>query len=60
MAGQDVKRAASSLNDPMPGRVIISIDMDCFYVACERLLNPDLVGKPVGIQQKVHDDAARC
>lgn len=35
-----------------PKRVVIAIDIDSFYVACERLLDPDLIGKPVGIQQK--------
>jgi len=35
-----------------PERVIIAIDLDSFYVACERLLNPSLIGKAVGVQQK--------
>lgn len=29
-----------------PG-IILHIDMDCFYAACERLREPDLVGEPV-------------
>ncbi|KAH8916774.1 DNA/RNA polymerase [Atractiella rhizophila] len=35
-----------------PKRVVIHLDLDNFYVACERVLNPVLVGKPVGIKQK--------
>lgn len=33
-------------------RVIIHIDIDCFYAQVEEILNPTLVGKPLGIQQK--------
>mmetsp|Transcript_59264 Transcript_59264/g.136836 ORF Transcript_59264/g.136836 Transcript_59264/m.136836 type:complete len:140 (+) Transcript_59264:3-422(+) len=33
-------------------RVICSIDLDCFYAQCEELRNPELKGKPVGVQQK--------
>ena len=33
-------------------RVIIHIDIDCFYAQVETLLNPSLKGKPVGVQQK--------
>ncbi|GAA94817.1 uncharacterized protein L969DRAFT_90803 [Mixia osmundae IAM 14324] len=33
-------------------RIIINLDLDCFYVACERLADPSLIGRPLGIQQK--------
>lgn len=36
----------------MPDRHIIALDIDNFYVGVERLLNPALVGRPVGIKQK--------
>ena len=34
------------------GRVIGHLDVDCFYAQCEELLDPTLVGKPVGVKQK--------
>lgn len=33
-------------------KVIVHIDIDCFYAQVEMILNPTLIGKPVGIQQK--------
>ncbi|EJT97868.1 DNA/RNA polymerase [Dacryopinax primogenitus] len=33
-------------------RIVLAFDLDNMYVACERLRNPSLVGKPVGVQQK--------
>ena len=33
-------------------RVIIHIDIDCFYAQVEEILNPSLKNKPVGISQK--------
>ncbi len=33
-------------------RVIIHIDVDCFYAQVETLKNPSLEGKAVGVQQK--------
>ncbi len=28
-------------------RIVVHVDMDCFYAACERLRDPDLAGAPV-------------
>ncbi|EPR60775.1 ImpB/MucB/SamB family protein [Toxoplasma gondii GT1] len=33
-------------------RVIIHVDMDCFYAQVEELLDPSIVGKPVAVRQK--------
>ncbi|XP_010221290.1 PREDICTED: DNA polymerase iota, partial [Tinamus guttatus] len=33
-------------------RVIVHIDLDCFYAQVEMLRNPDLRDKPLGVQQK--------
>ncbi|XP_018100076.1 DNA polymerase iota isoform X2 [Xenopus laevis] len=35
-----------------PSRVIVHIDMDCFYAQVEMIRNPELRNKPLGIQQK--------
>ncbi|XP_027564070.1 DNA polymerase iota, partial [Neopelma chrysocephalum] len=34
------------------GRVIVHLDLDCFYAQVEALRNPDLKSKPFGVQQK--------
>jgi len=33
-------------------RIIVHVDIDCFYAQVEMILNPLLNGKPIGIQQK--------
>lgn len=37
-------------NDPT-NRVIILVDMDCFYCQVEEKLQPDLAGKPIAVVQ---------
>ncbi len=37
---------------PIPSpRIILHVDCDCFYVACERMDNAGLVGTPVAVEQ---------
>ena len=31
----------------------MSLDLDCFYAQCDELRNPELRGRPVGVQQKM-------
>ncbi|XP_036274803.1 DNA polymerase iota isoform X2 [Pipistrellus kuhlii] len=33
-------------------RVIVHVDLDCFYAQVEMISNPELKGKPLGVQQK--------
>ncbi|XP_025278025.2 DNA polymerase iota isoform X5 [Canis lupus dingo] len=35
-----------------PARVIVHVDLDCFYAQVEMISNPELKGKPLGVQQK--------
>ena len=34
-------------DDESPDRVVLHVDMDCFYASCERLKQPELYGEPV-------------
>ena len=34
-------------DDESPDRVVLHVDMDCFYASCERLREPELRGEPV-------------
>ncbi|NXW63261.1 POLI polymerase, partial [Eurystomus gularis] len=34
------------------GRVIVHVDLDCFYAQVEMIRNPELRDKPLGVQQK--------
>ncbi|XP_044776874.1 DNA polymerase iota isoform X6 [Neomonachus schauinslandi] len=44
--GQVVPEGSSS------SRVIVHVDLDCFYAQVEMISNPELKGKPLGVQQK--------
>jgi len=35
------------VDDPDPSRIVLHVDMDCFYASCERLREPALRGDPV-------------
>ena len=35
------------VDDPDPSRIVLHVDMDCFYASCERLREPALRGEPV-------------
>ncbi|XP_044148598.1 DNA polymerase iota-like isoform X2 [Bufo gargarizans] len=44
--------AASSGSPSLARRVILHLDMDCFYAQVEMIRNPELREKPLGVQQK--------
>lgn len=46
------RRATSPPSAPAPHRLILAIDIDCFYVSATRLLDSTLVSQPVGVKQK--------
>lgn len=50
MTGSKGKRKA--VEEPSRNKIILALDQDNFYCACERVRDPSLVGKAVGIKQK--------
>ncbi|XP_078730778.1 DNA polymerase iota [Lampetra fluviatilis] len=46
------KSLPRSVATNLGSRVIIHVDMDCFYAQVEMIRNPELRDKPLGIQQK--------
>jgi len=57
----DVTRlpGASPVEDGPPDQIVLHVDMDCFYAACERLREPALQSEPVvvGMGYEPGDDA---
>lgn len=47
MDGAVGSRLPGSSEGEDPERIVLHVDMDCFYAACERLREPELVGEPV-------------
>jgi nucleotidyltransferase/DNA polymerase involved in DNA repair len=41
----------SSVAHEERNRVVLHFDVDAMYVACERELNSELIGVPVGVSQ---------
>ncbi|XP_053557094.1 DNA polymerase iota isoform X2 [Bombina bombina] len=52
--GQPAARSSRNLERPGTtlNRIIMHLDMDCFYAQVEMIRNPDLRNKPLGVQQK--------
>ncbi|KAJ7428321.1 DNA polymerase iota [Pitangus sulphuratus] len=49
---EEEEEELEELRAPQGGRVIVHLDLDCFYAQVEMLRNPDLKNKPLGVQQK--------
>ncbi|XP_050166052.1 DNA polymerase iota-like [Myiozetetes cayanensis] len=49
---EEEEEELEELRAPQGDRVIVHLDLDCFYAQVEMLRNPDLKTKPLGVQQK--------
>lgn len=47
----DFTRKLSNCDDEPTNRVVILVDMDCFYCQVEEKLQPQLAGKPIAVVQ---------
>lgn len=49
MAGVETAQLPGVGDGEDPDSIVVHVDMDCFYAACERLRHPELEGEPVVI-----------
>lgn len=56
MAGAREARLPTA-DEEVPPRIVVHVDMDCFYAACERLREPALVGEPVVVGMGYDEEA---
>ncbi|WP_049983239.1 helix-hairpin-helix domain-containing protein [Halorubrum sp. BV1] len=47
MGGETLPGTAAADGDEASDRVVLHVDMDCFYASCERLRRPELADEPV-------------
>ncbi|SFR43148.1 DNA polymerase IV [Halogeometricum limi] len=53
MAGETLPGVARE--DDSDSRIVLHVDMDCFYASCERLREPELVGEPLVVGMGYED-----